>query len=114
MKAVTLYVCEICGYESSNQDDVRRCEATGLPEEDIVPGFEFNKEVPLYGRNGVKIAKVLNAYIVNTMGLPGCHRWIIKLDRFTMLGDSDWGFNGYEQEAHAHYLNPNNLDFVKC
>lgn len=113
MKTETLYTCEICGYNSTNQKDVAFCEAKGFPKipDYLSPDFDFNKEVSLYGRRGKKTAKILSAVIQNVHGYPGTHEWILLLDRYTPLGDSDWSFNGYERECFVHYLDPKNTAY---
>jgi hypothetical protein len=109
MKISTYYTCEICGYSSDDKEEVFACELQGFPTPVFIPdNFDFNKEVPLYGKNSNGVAKVVGVRIENTMGCSGAHSWILELDREILLGDCDWEYNGRHAECFDHYLHPEN------
>ena len=112
MKVETLYTCELCGYASTVKEDVERCEASGFPPSNhIQPGFDFNKDVALYGRHGKVIARVMDVFI-DMRGLPATHEWTLRLDGGYLVGDCDWENNGSNGYCGDHYLDPENLDYI--
>ena len=124
MKTITIYCCEVCGYESENIEYVKECESADVPEFGLLVVKDLMSKLPclatLFTING-KINVMVKKFLVvnymadfypNSKGDVAAHKLLIEFSPPVLIGKcADDRYSGLDGIAPVYMLKDNNFDY---